>query len=53
MNEVLNYLLRSSKPMVDETMLKQVQDYDANDWQNIVDDVRGMVVTYPGMVGSF
>nr|AMN88357.1 DROSHA [Mytilus galloprovincialis] len=49
MNEVLNYLLRSSKPMVDETMLKQVQDYDANDWQNIVDDVRGMVVTYPGM----
>lgn len=49
MNEVLGYLLRSSKPLIEEADLPTVLNYDAEDWQNIVDDIRGMVVTCPGM----
>lgn len=50
MNEVLSYLLKSSRPLIDETDLSEIQHYDAGEWQNLVDDIRGMVVTYPGMV---
>lgn len=50
MNEVLSYLLNSSRPLIDETDLSEIQHYDAGEWQNLVDDIRGMVVTYPGMV---
>lgn len=50
MNEVLSYLLKSSRPLIEEPELSEIQQYDAGEWQNLVDDIRGMVVTYPGMV---
>ncbi|KAL5011679.1 hypothetical protein ScPMuIL_010230 [Solemya velum] len=48
MNEVLNYLLQSSKPLMEEMELAQLLKQEQHDWQNYVDEVRGMVVTYPG-----
>ncbi|XP_071455436.1 ribonuclease 3 [Hetaerina americana] len=50
MNEVLLYLLKSNQPLIDEgnqlsAMLKMPQF----EWQNFADEVKGMVVTYPGM----
>lgn len=50
MNEVMSYLLRSSKPLIKESALPNIQAYDATEWQGVVDEVRGMVVTHPGMV---
>lgn len=52
MNEVLNFLLRSSRPLLEETELANMLTLDENEWQNTVDEVRGMIVTYPGMVWS-
>ena len=50
MNEVINFLLRSSKPLLDEMELGAMLQMDDHEWQNFVDEVRGMIVTYPGMV---
>jgi len=52
MNEVLNFMLRSSRPLLEETELANMLTLDENEWQNVVDEVRGMIVTYPGMVRS-
>ncbi|XP_048775067.2 ribonuclease 3-like isoform X2 [Ostrea edulis] len=49
MNDVLSYLLKSSKPLLEETELAQILNYDVHEWQGFVDAVRGSVVTYPGM----
>ncbi|XP_062584248.1 ribonuclease 3-like isoform X1 [Saccostrea cucullata] len=49
MNDVLTYLLKSSKPLLEETELSQILKYNVNEWQGLVDEVRGSVVTYPGM----
>jgi len=50
MNEVLNYMLRSSKMLCEETELSNLLKLDETEWQNYVGEVRGMIVTYPGMV---
>lgn len=52
MNEVLLYLLNSSKALLEETELAQLLKYDNNEWQNLVDEVRGMIVSKPGMKPS-
>ncbi|XP_021349627.1 ribonuclease 3-like [Mizuhopecten yessoensis] len=52
MNEVLLYLLRCSKPLLEETELAQILKSDQHDWENFLDEIRGMVVTYPGMKPS-
>lgn len=52
MNEVLLYLLRCSKPLLEETELAQMLKSDQHEWQNFLDEIRGMVVTYPGMKPS-
>lgn len=48
MNDVLSYLLKSSKPLLEETELAQILKYDVHEWQGFVDEVRGSVVTFPG-----
>ena len=48
MNEVLNYLIKSSKLMIEEEDLQQLANMPQYKWQNIADEVKGMVVTYPG-----
>jgi len=53
MNEVLNYMLRSSKMLCEATELSNLLKLDETEWQNFVDEVRGMIVTYPGMVRSY
>jgi len=50
MNEVLSYMLRSSKMLCEETELSNLLKLDESEWQNYVGEVRGMIVTYPGMV---
>ena len=50
LNEVLNYLLRSSSPLLEESKLAESGKIALPDWQSFVDRIRGMIVTYPGMV---
>lgn len=49
MNEVLNYLLKSSALLIDPEELPKLVEMPQFQWQNIADEVKGMVVTYPGM----
>ncbi len=51
MNEVLLYLMRVAKPVVDNTDLGRLAEMSVHQWQDWVDNVRGMVITRPGLVG--
>ncbi len=50
MNEVIQYLLRSSGKLLEESELPELLKYEKHDWSDLVDKVRGMIVTFPGMV---
>lgn len=49
MCEVLRYLLDNSTPLVSKTVLENMSEMSQSAWQDYVDDVKEMVVTYPGM----
>lgn len=49
MSEVLRYLLDNSGPLVADSVLNNMQTLQQRDWQDYVDDVKGMVATNPGM----
>lgn len=49
MSEVLRHLLDNSGPLVADAVLKEMQSLQQRDWQDYVDEVKGMVVTNPGM----
>lgn len=49
MSEVLRHLLDNSGPLVADSILKDMTTLQQRDWQDYVDDVKGMVVTNPGM----
>nr|XP_031849478.1 ribonuclease 3 [Nomia melanderi] len=48
MNEVLNYLIKSSKLLIDPEDLPRLVEMPQYKWQNFADEVKGMIVTYPG-----
>nr|CAI5844256.1 unnamed protein product [Callosobruchus analis] len=48
MKEVLQYLLRSSVPLIKETELDNMVKMSQYEWQMYADEIKGMVVTYPG-----
>ncbi|XP_046830662.1 ribonuclease 3 isoform X1 [Vespa crabro] len=48
MNEVLNYLIKSSTLLIDPEDLPRLIEMPQYKWQNFADEVKGMVVTYPG-----
>lgn len=48
MNEVLNYLIKSSKKLIELNDLPELVSLAQYKWQNYADEVKGMVVTYPG-----
>ncbi|PSN38985.1 Ribonuclease 3 [Blattella germanica] len=48
MNEVLKYLICNSKPLIKEESLKEVLEMPQTKWKNFADEVKGMIVTYPG-----
>ncbi|KAF7989389.1 hypothetical protein HCN44_008063 [Aphidius gifuensis] len=48
MNEVLNYLLKSNTLLIDADDLPSLIALPQHKWQNYADEVKGMVVTYPG-----
>ncbi|KOC66051.1 Ribonuclease 3 [Habropoda laboriosa] len=48
MNEVLNYLIKSSKLLIDPNDLPRLVEMPQCKWQNFADEVKGMIVTYPG-----
>ena len=52
MNEVLNFMLRSSRKLCEETELANLMEMDEQAWRGFVGEVRGMIVTYPGMVSA-
>lgn len=49
MNVVLQYLLNSNYPLVKDEKLPSLMDLCQHKWQDYADEVRGMIVTYPGM----
>lgn len=51
MNEVLKFMLESNKPLIDEMQLGQMLHMTDHQWQDFVDEVRGMIVSFPGKVG--
>ncbi|XP_043276130.1 ribonuclease 3 [Venturia canescens] len=48
MNEVLNYLIKSSTLLIEPEDLPRLVEMPQYQWQNFADEVKGMVVTYPG-----
>ncbi|XP_076346956.1 ribonuclease 3 drosha [Tachypleus tridentatus] len=48
MNVVLQYLLTSNIPLVEETQLKKIVQITQYAWQDIADEVKGMIITCPG-----
>ncbi|KAF5298625.1 hypothetical protein FQR65_LT09721 [Abscondita terminalis] len=48
MNEVLQYFLNNSIPLMDETQLEDMVKMSQYEWQTYADEIKGMVVTYPG-----
>lgn len=48
MNEVLNYLIKSSTLLIEEEDLPMLHEMPQYKWQDFADEVKGMVVTYPG-----
>ena len=50
MDQVLKYLLDSNQPLVKEADLTRIPRFDKYEWNDYVDEVRGMIVTKPGMV---
>ncbi|XP_045599544.2 ribonuclease 3 [Procambarus clarkii] len=49
MNEVLSFLLKSSGPLIQPEDLAQLLSMSQYQWQNYADNLKGMVVTSPGM----
>jgi len=47
MNEVLKYLLKSNKLLFEESSISVLKNMPMNEWQNIVDEYKGMIVTNP------
>lgn len=47
MNEVLNYLIKSSTLLIDPDNLSRLVAKPQYKWQDFADEVKGMVVTYP------
>ncbi|KAJ8919099.1 hypothetical protein NQ315_012084 [Exocentrus adspersus] len=48
MSEVLQYLLNSSKPLIERFELENMVKMTQYEWQSYADEIKGMVVTYPG-----
>ncbi|KAK4310674.1 hypothetical protein Pmani_017774 [Petrolisthes manimaculis] len=49
MNEVLKFLLKNSGPLIQPEDLAQLLNMSQYQWQNYADQLKGMVVTCPGM----
>jgi ribonuclease-3 len=49
MNQVLSYLLAQNKPLIEEETLASLLKMAQYEWQNLADEVKGMLVTYPGL----
>lgn len=47
MHEVLKYFLKSNKLLFDEKSLNRIKDMPMHEWQSIVDEYKGMIVTNP------
>ena len=50
MNEVMSFLLRSNVPLVEDMDLIPMLNMSQSEWQQVADQVKGMLVTQPGTV---
>ncbi|KAK5650502.1 hypothetical protein RI129_001531 [Pyrocoelia pectoralis] len=48
MKEVLQYFLDNAIPLIDEANLEDMVNMSQYKWQSYADEIKGMVVTYPG-----
>ena len=49
-NDVLLYLLKISKPLVDKRELSELLELEKNEWDKFVDSFRHVIVSCPGKV---
>ncbi|GFU28545.1 ribonuclease 3 [Nephila pilipes] len=52
LNVILEYLLKANSILIDEKNLSEVLAYSNKKWQDLADEVKGMIVTCPGMKPS-
>ncbi|GBM59674.1 Ribonuclease 3 [Araneus ventricosus] len=52
LNVIMEYLLNSNKILIDEENLAEILSYSNKKWQDLADEVKGMIVTCPGMKPS-
>ncbi|XP_054279725.1 ribonuclease 3 [Macrosteles quadrilineatus] len=48
MNVVLKYLLQSSIPLIPKEDLSEIKNMPQHEWQRFTENIKGMIVTYPG-----
>lgn len=48
MQQVVKYLLESSEPLIKASELESMVKMSQYEWQHFADEIKGMVVTYPG-----
>ncbi|XP_077987013.1 ribonuclease 3-like [Glandiceps talaboti] len=48
MHQVLLYLLRSNRPLLEDSALADMIQMDEIEWQNIAEETKNMIVTCPG-----
>ncbi|CAG9859292.1 unnamed protein product [Phyllotreta striolata] len=48
MSEVLHYLLKNSQPLINQSELQGMMGMSQYEWQSYADEIKGMIVTYPG-----
>ncbi|CAB3375284.1 Hypothetical predicted protein [Cloeon dipterum] len=52
MSEVMKYLLDKNRPLVNEEDLLEYLNKSQTEWLNVADEVKGMIVTNPGLKPS-
>ncbi|CAL1280571.1 unnamed protein product [Larinioides sclopetarius] len=52
LNVIMEYLLNSNKILINEENLEEILAYSNKMWQDLADEVKGMIVTCPGMKPS-
>lgn len=46
MNEVLRYLIKSSAPLIEETMLEETINLPQHKWQSLTEEVKGILIFF-------
>jgi hypothetical protein len=48
--EIIKYFIENSVPVVNNSLLENIESMNETEWQRYVENVQGTLVTYPGKV---